>query len=212
MSRCCSFLVLFFLSARVCVGFMAPMIAFIGPLHPRCCSCCACYLAPSEKCFDWTYLIPTRSISTTHRTVKVEGKTIDVPLSPAAAADSLDGLAKEIYCRCALHIAKIRSFRRVVRLYFLSPPPAAATDSPGGIAEKIRCTHGRRSSQSIGCLLLPPHAFKGVERVRPWPCRKYGPYGICSCLFARRGCFPGEPRVSGRYVHRFALTFRLQSR
>ena len=29
----------------------------------------------------------------------VEGKTIDVPLSPAQAADSLDGLAKEIYCR-----------------------------------------------------------------------------------------------------------------
>ncbi|CAM9187182.1 unnamed protein product [Scytosiphon promiscuus] len=35
----------------------------------------------------------------THRTVKVEGKTIDVPLLPAAATDSLDGLAKEIYCR-----------------------------------------------------------------------------------------------------------------
>ncbi|CAM9632006.1 unnamed protein product [Ectocarpus sp. 6 AP-2014] len=35
----------------------------------------------------------------THRSVKVEGKTINVPLSPAAAADSLDGLAKEIYCR-----------------------------------------------------------------------------------------------------------------
>lgn len=33
------------------------------------------------------------------RTVKVEGKTIDVPLSPDAAADGLDGLAKEIYCR-----------------------------------------------------------------------------------------------------------------
>ncbi|CAN0132196.1 unnamed protein product, partial [Hapterophycus canaliculatus] len=35
----------------------------------------------------------------THRTVKVEGKTIDVPLLPSAATDSLDGLAKEIYCR-----------------------------------------------------------------------------------------------------------------
>lgn len=35
----------------------------------------------------------------THRSVKVEGKTINVPLSPAAATDSLDGLAKEIYCR-----------------------------------------------------------------------------------------------------------------
>lgn len=34
-----------------------------------------------------------------NRTVKVEGSTIDVPLSPAAATDSLDGLAKEIYCR-----------------------------------------------------------------------------------------------------------------
>lgn len=35
----------------------------------------------------------------THRTVQVEGKTIDVPLPPAGATDSLDGLAKEIYCR-----------------------------------------------------------------------------------------------------------------
>ncbi|CAN0001143.1 unnamed protein product, partial [Ectocarpus sp. 12 AP-2014] len=35
----------------------------------------------------------------THRSVKVEGKTINVPLSPAAATDSLDGLSKEIYCR-----------------------------------------------------------------------------------------------------------------
>lgn len=34
-----------------------------------------------------------------NRTVKVEGKAIDVPLSPEAAADSLDGLAKEVYCR-----------------------------------------------------------------------------------------------------------------
>lgn len=31
--------------------------------------------------------------------MQVEGKTIDVPLAPAAATDSLDGLAKEIYCR-----------------------------------------------------------------------------------------------------------------
>lgn len=31
--------------------------------------------------------------------MKVEGKAIDVPLSPAAAADSLDGLAKEVYFR-----------------------------------------------------------------------------------------------------------------
>lgn len=29
----------------------------------------------------------------------MEGKTIDVPLPPAGATDSLDGLAKEIYCR-----------------------------------------------------------------------------------------------------------------
>lgn len=29
----------------------------------------------------------------------MEGKAIDVPLSPEAAADSLDGLAKEVYCR-----------------------------------------------------------------------------------------------------------------
>lgn len=34
-----------------------------------------------------------------YSTVNVEGETIDVPLNPAAATDSLDGLAKEIYCR-----------------------------------------------------------------------------------------------------------------
>lgn len=33
------------------------------------------------------------------RTVQVEGKSIDVPLLPAAATDSLDGLAKEVYTR-----------------------------------------------------------------------------------------------------------------
>lgn len=34
-----------------------------------------------------------------HRTVEVEGRSIDVPLLPDGAADSLDGLAKEVYTR-----------------------------------------------------------------------------------------------------------------
>eukprot|EP00752_Nemacystus_decipiens_P018668 g16737.t1 len=52
----------------------------------------------------------------THRTVKVEGKTINVPLSPAAAADSLDGLAKEIYCRVFdWLVAKINDSMRCAR-------------------------------------------------------------------------------------------------
>lgn len=105
----------------------------------------------------------------------MEGETIDVPLNPAAATDSLDGLAKEIYCRAFdWLVAKINESTSCAKgavsgtidlLVRLANPRDGYGEGLACLFDWMLTSGWYRVNNTLACVCRGNWAFRGLQKL-----------------------------------------------